>query len=124
MRSREAIEAALVIVAATVLTIALTYPVAFGIDHLGRVNTDDGRLSIWNVAWVAHALTTNPLDVYNANIFYPHAYTLAFSEANLVAGVLGIPVWLATGNPYTTHNVVLLITFVIACAGSYYLTRY
>ena len=37
---------------------------------------------------------------------------------------MGIPVWLATGNPSTTHNVVLLATFVLACAGGYYLTRY
>jgi hypothetical protein len=28
----------------------------------------DGRWSIWVVAWVAHALTTNPLRLYEANI--------------------------------------------------------
>jgi hypothetical protein len=124
MRSRGAIEGLLVVVAATALAITLTYPVAFNIDRIGRVNTDDGRWSIWVVSWVAHALTTAPLRLYNANIFYPHRNTLAFSEANLGAGVLGAPVWLATKNPYTTHNVVLLASFVIAFAGAYYLTRY
>lgn len=124
MRSRGAIEGLLVVVAATALAITLTYPVAFNLDRIGRVNTDDGRWSIWVVSWVAHALTTTPLRVYDANIFYPHRYTLAFSEANLGAGAIGIPAWLATKNPYTTHNVVFLASFVIAFAGAYYLTRY
>ena len=128
MRSRGAVEALLVVVAATALTIALTsvltYPLAFKIDRIGRINTDDGRWSIWVVSWVAHALTTDPLRVYHANIFHPHRNTLAFSEANLGAGVLGAPVWAATKNPYTTHNVVFLTTFVISFCGAYYLTRY
>ena len=124
MRSRGAIEGLWVVLAATALSVTLTYPVAFKIDRIGRVNTDDGRWSIWVVSWVAHALTTAPLRVYDANIFHPHRNTLAFSEANLGAGALGAPVWLATKNPHTTHNVVFLASFVIAFAGAYYLTRY
>jgi len=124
MRLRGAIEATLVVLAATVLTVVATYPVAFHISQLGRVNTDDGRWSIWVVAWVAHSLSTDPFDVFHANIFYPHRYALAFSEANIGAGVLGLPIWIATKNPYTTHNVVFLATFVIAFAGAYYLARY
>jgi hypothetical protein len=124
MRSRGPIEATLVVLAATALTIALTYPVAFRIDRVGRLNTDDGRWSIWVVAWVAHSLTTDPLNVYDANIFHPHSYALAFSEANLGAGVVAAPVWAATRNPYTTHNVVFLLSFVLAFAGAYYLARY
>src|SRR5918994_6226400 len=120
MRSRAAIEGLLVVLGATALSVTLTYPVAFNIDRIGRVNTDDGRWSIWVVSWVAHALTTSPLRVYDANIFHPHRNTLAFSEANLGAGALGAPVWLATKNPHTTHNVVFLASFVIAFAGAYY----
>jgi hypothetical protein len=98
--------------------------VAFHLDQLGRINTDDGRWSIWVVSLVAHKLTTHPSEVFQANIFYPHRYALAFSEANLGAGLLGAPVWLATKNPYTTHNVVFLAAFVTALAGAYYLARY
>jgi hypothetical protein len=124
MRPRGAAEATLVVLAATALTIVATYPVAFHLDQLGRINTDDGRWSIWVVSWVAHKLTTHPSEVFQANIFYPHRYALAFSEANLGAGLLGAPVWLATKNPYTTHNVVFLAAFVTALAGAYYLARY
>jgi hypothetical protein len=124
MRPRGLTEATLVVLAATVLTIALTYPVAFGLDRLGRINTDDGRWSIWVVSWVAHALTTNPLSTYDANIFYPHRHTLAFSEANIGAGALAVPVWVLTKNPYTTHNVVFLASFILSFVATYYLIRY
>ena len=124
MRPRGLTEATLVILTGTALAVVLTYPLAFRIDHIGRLNTDDGRWSIWVVSWVAHALTTQPLRVYDANIFYPHRHALAFSEANLGAGAIGAPVWLLTHNPYTTHNVVVLIGFVLSYAGAYYLARY
>ena len=102
----------------------LTYPYAFKFDHVGRVDTNDGRWSIWVVSWVAHALTTDPLQVYRANIFYPHDDALAYSEANLAAGAVGVPVWLLTHNPYATHNFVVLVSFILSFAGTYYLCRY
>ncbi len=124
MRLRGLVEAIVVVLAALALTSALTYPLAFTLDRIGRINTDDGRWSIWVVSWVAHALTTEPLGVYNANIFYPERNALAFSEANLVAGAIGAPAWVLTKNPYATHNVAALASFVIAAAGAYYLVRY
>ncbi len=116
-------EAAAVVLAGVTLTAVLTFPLAFQINRVGRINTDDGRWSIWVVSWVAHALTTDPAGVYQANIFYPQRNALAFSEANLVEGALGAPVWALTKNPYTTHNSVALLSFVIAFAGAYYLAR-
>ena len=124
MRSRGAIEGLLVVLAATALAVVLTYPVAFQFDHVGRVNTDDGRWSIWVVSWVAHALTSDPTRLYHANIFHPSRYTLAFSEANIGAGVIGAPVWLLTSNPYATHNFAFMVAFILAFTGAYYLTRY
>ena len=82
-RPRELGELTLVVLTALSLAVVLTYPLAFRIDSIGRVNTDDGRWSIWVVSWVAHALVTNPFGVFDANIFYPHRSTLAFSEANI-----------------------------------------
>ena len=124
MRLRGPIEATLVVIGATALTIVATYPVAFGLSSLGRINTDDGRWSIWVVSWVAHALTSDPANLFHANIFYPHRNALAFSEANVGAGLLGTPAWVLTANPYTTHNTAFLASFVLAFAGMYYLCRY
>src|SRR6266566_3758905 len=100
-------ELGLVLLASAMLTAALTYPIAFKLEHVGRVDNGDGKLSIWNVAWVARTLVVDPLHVFDANIFYPHRGTLAYSEANLLPGVIGIPVYWASRNPWLTLNVVL-----------------
>ncbi|MCA1586431.1 MAG: hypothetical protein LC791_17220, partial [Acidobacteria bacterium] len=121
MRPRGLAEAMVLVLAGLALTTLLTYPLVVKLDRLGRLNTDDGRWSIWVVSWVAHALTSQPLNLYDANIFYPHRNTLAFSEANIGAGAIGAPVWLITHNPYATHNVVVVVSFVISIMGAYYL---
>ena len=36
----------------------------------------------------------------------------------------GAPAWGLTGNPYLAHNIVVLVAFVMAVAGAYYLVRY
>src|SRR5258705_4485594 len=115
---------AAVLVAAALLTTVFTYPIAFKLGHVGRVDNGDGQLSIWNVAWVARTLAVDPLHVFDANIFYPHRNTLAYSESNLGAGALAMPVYWATRNPYAAHNSVVLLAFVLAFVGMYYLVRY
>ena len=108
------------------LTIALTYPLVFQLSTLGyKLHLPgDGQYSVWNVAWVGHALLTDPLHVLDANIFHPQRSTLIYSEANLVAGLLGTPALWLTGNAYAAHNSALLLSFVLSGASTYYLIRY
>jgi hypothetical protein len=106
------------------LAVVLTWPMAARLGSAGRVDSGDGRHGVWNVAWVAHALTTSPSRLYDANIFYPADNALAFSEANLVAGVLAVPTWLITGgNPYAAYNSVVLMAFAMAALATYFLAR-
>ena len=83
---------------AAALVAVLTYPTLFGFGSLGRLGTGDGQFSIWNIGWIGHALITNPANLYNANIFHPHQGTLAYSELNLVAGLLGLPAYAVSHN--------------------------
>jgi hypothetical protein len=115
---------AAVFVAGALLTAVFTYPIAFKLGHVGRVDNGDGQLSIWNVAWVARTLAVDPLHVFDANIFYPHRNTLAYSENNLGAGALAMPVYWTTRNPYAAHNSAVLLAFVLAFVGTFYLVRY
>ena len=117
-------ELAVVVAAFGALTVVLTFPLAFHLGTIGRTDNGDGQFSIWNVAWVARTLVVDPLHVFDANIFYPHRWTLAYSESNLGAGILAIPVYWATGNPYAAHNFVFLLSFVLSATGAYYLVRY
>src|SRR5262249_60462462 len=116
-------EHAVVLAAAIALTALFTWPMAYELGRVGRIDNGDGQLSIWNVAWVARALPTDPLHVFDANIFFPQRGTLVYSESNLGAGALAVPVYWVTGNPYAAHNSVVLLAFVLAFAGAYALVR-
>src|SRR5688572_25993099 len=123
---RRAGSAALACGAALLISIVMTWPLAAGFDHLGRTRSDDGDglFSIWTVTWVARALSERPTSLFDGNIFYPHRNTLAFSELNLVAGIVGIPGWLLTRNPYVTLNSALLFAFVTSALGAWLLARH
>lgn len=116
----------LVSLAGVALAVLMTWPLFTGPGSLGRtLGTDaDGQFSIWNIAWVARTLVADPLHLFDANIFSPHKTTLAYSEANLLPGVIGLPVYWASGNPWLTLNVVLLFAFASAFVGAYLLLRY
>ena len=54
------LRAAAVCVVAVALSIVMTWPLASGFGRLGRTTTMDGLYSIWNIAWVAHAMVSDP----------------------------------------------------------------
>ncbi|HEU4993393.1 MAG TPA: hypothetical protein VFT29_01165, partial [Gemmatimonadaceae bacterium] len=109
---------------ALVLAVLMTWPLASGLGRLGRTTNMDGLYGIWNVGWVSRTIVTDPGSLFDANIFYPHRSTLAYSEANIVAGVIGVPAWLLTGNAYAAHNSALLFAFASTFLGMWVLARY
>jgi hypothetical protein len=113
-----------VLLGAALLTVALTWPIAPRLATAGRIDSGDGRYSIWNVAWVAHALTTDPRILFDANIFHPHPRALAFSESNLVAGLLAVPVWVSTRNAIAASNWATLCAFFLAALSAFALVRH
>lgn len=115
-------EGAAVTLFAIAMTVYFTWPLALNPAGLGRLAPGDGQFSVWNIAWVAHAFSTGQ-NVFDANIFHPHKTTLAFSEANLGAGLLALPAYLLTGNPYAAHNSAVLIGLTFSVIGMYLLGR-
>ena len=124
MRSRVSAEAAIVVFSAIVIACVFTYPYIIHFNNAGRIDSNDGRWSIWVVSWVAHALTTEPGALFRANIFYPHDNALAFSEGNFVGGAMAAPAWLLTKNPYAAHNFFFIACFVLSSVATYYLVRH
>jgi hypothetical protein len=123
-RGSRVAEATIVVLASIAIACLFTYPYIVNFSNGGRLDTNDGRWSIWVVSWVAHALTTDPLAIFRANIFYPHDNALAFSEGNFVGGAMAAPAWVATKNPYAAHNFFFLGCFVLSAAATYYLVRH
>jgi hypothetical protein len=124
MRFRASAEAAIVVLASIVIACVFTYPYIIHFTNAGRIDTNDGRWSIWVVSWVAHALTTDPGGIFRANIFYPHDNALAFSEGNFIGGAIAAPAWLLTKNPYVAHNFFFIACFELSSVATYYLVRH
>ncbi len=95
------------------LTIAMTWP---QVTSMGtRVyDSDDPLLSIWRVAWIAHILPLNPLELFNGNIFYPEKRTLAYTDAVLLQGFSGAPLIWSGVSQVTTYNVLLLLSIALS----------
>ena len=81
------------------------------------VAPEDARLHTWILAWVTHALTTEPARLFDANINYPAPMQLAGSEHFLSSQLVFAPVFLATGNAVLATNVLVMISYPLAALG-------
>ena len=84
----------------------------------------DGLFTSWTIGWDIHSILHDPLNLFNANIFYPHKNTLAYSEILLPPALLGLPVYLLTGSLLFTHNTLILFSFILSAWGAYLLARH
>jgi hypothetical protein len=106
------------------LSLAMTFPL---VKHLGTSVRDygDSLLNTWILAWDVRQITHAHIGhFFDANIFYPHARTLAYSEHLFIESLAALPVALLTGNPVLAHNIVLLLGFITSAFGMYFLARY
>ncbi len=109
-----------VLLAFLILSLLLTYPLPF---HLGSAVEDrqDALLNVWITAWDGHQVLSDPLHLFDANIFYPYPRTLAYSELLLGNALLALPLTAVTGNPVLGYNVALLLSFALSALGAYLL---
>ena len=105
------------------LAVLHTWPLATAPATLSRNDNGDAMLNEWIIAWVQHQLPRHPLQLFQANIFYPAPDTLAFSEPLIVPAILGWPVRLAGGSPVLVSNVLLLLGLALTMLGMYALVH-
>ncbi len=105
------------------LLLAFTAPVS--LDPGGRTFAQgpDTRLYLWTLGWDLHAFKTDPLRVFDANIFFPEARTLAYSEHLIGAALLALPLSLFTNNLDLILNFVLLLATFLGALGCDRLAR-
>ena len=89
----------------------------------GIVNPGDPLLTAWILGWDAHQVLRDPLRLFQANIFYPHADTLAFSEHLFFPALLSAPIQYATGNPILAQNVSILLAQALLGLAVYIMCR-
>jgi hypothetical protein len=77
-----------------------------GVPDLG-----DPIFSAWRIAALAHQLATDPLHLWNGNIFYPAPLTLTFSDSLFLQSILGAPFLLAGADPLVVMNALMVLSF-------------
>lgn len=104
-----------------ILAAVFTYPLVFNMD---RVNgTGDPAVMVWSMAWISHALFTEPATLYEANFFYPTPEALAYTDLLLPSALLTSPLYYATNNPLLSFNVVLILTYILSGYATFLLVR-
>lgn len=104
------------------LTIAFTWPQT---TRLGTdvINHQDSYFSIWRLAWIAHQLVADPRNLFEGNIYYPAHRTLAYSDAMLLPGLIGLPLIRAGLSPVLVMNLLNLAAIAMSGVGMYLLAR-
>jgi hypothetical protein len=79
-------EISLAALAGLLLAILTTWPLVLHMSSRIAPDLGDPVRTAWEIAWVGHAMLHNPLHLFNANAFYPHPLSLAFSDSLLGYG--------------------------------------
>ena len=75
-----------VIAAGVALAVITSWPLVLHLPSRIAPDLGDPVRTAWQVAWVGHAILHDPLHVFDANAFYPHPLSLAFSDSLLGYG--------------------------------------
>jgi len=119
---RRLLRDALVAAAFCALTVLMTWPWAADLRHHSP-GPGDPYIMSWALWWDFHGALTQPLHLFDANLFYPYRDTLAFSE-NIFGIALPLFPLLALGvAPLTVHGVATLLGVAFSGFGAFRLAR-
>ena len=104
------------------LTAVVTYPQVRALGTSVPYHSDP-YFSMWRLAWVAHAIRTDPRALFEANIFYPAHDTLGYSVAMLLPGTALAPLVWAGMNPVLMYNLALFGAFALSGYAAFLLAR-
>src|SRR5262245_42954266 len=123
-RSREMTRREVVVVAigASLLAIAMTWPLVIHVGDVVPRDIGDPLAEAWQPAWGGHALLHQPLDFFDANRFWPLKNTLAFGDALIGYAPTGI---IGSG-PHAAmvrYDLLFIFAYALAFFGGYLLAR-
>jgi len=108
---------ALILVSYLALLVASYYPIST--EPWGHVTfIGDSLESAYIVAWNAHQVLADPWHLYDANILFPQARALAFTDHRFLPSALAAPVLWISGNPILAFNAAVAIGLLLAAFGA------
>ena len=115
-------ELGLVVLGGVLLAVLMHFPLVL---HLGTdipKDIGDPLYQAWQLGWGGHALLHQPLDFFQANIWYPEEDSLAFADALVGYAPLSVFADGPKGAVFT-HNVLFHLTYAMSFVGGYLLAR-
>lgn len=106
-----------------VLTFLMALPFSWSPGTTVVADLPDTHLYIWTLAWDTHAFLRQPLHIFDANVYYPFANTLAYSENLIGSAFIAAPIIWLSGNLVLAMNLTALITCWLCGIGAYLLAR-
>jgi hypothetical protein len=117
-------ETALVLLAYSLLTVALTWPLAAQFTSTLPDGADSWRY-LWNLWWAKVSLLGVHTDFYYTSyLYYPDGVNLYIDTPTPLLGAIGIPLQLLGLNLVTVYNMLMALSFVIAGYGTYLLVKH
>ncbi len=111
-----------VILAGVALAVVTSWPLVLHLPSRIAPDLGDPVRTAWQIAWVGHAMLHNPLHLFNANVFYPHPLSLAFSDSLLGYGPAAF-FGHGTVAALIRYNLLFLFAWSLCFAGAYLLGR-
>ena len=106
-----------------ILTLGMTWPLVCHLDTHVTPGLQPALtvpyLNLWTLAWNYRWLQGEVDSYWDANQFFPHRKTLAYSEPQLGTSLLTYPIVVLGGNTVLAYNVVILLFFWGAAMSVY-----
>ncbi len=115
-------EIALVVLSGVLLALLTTWPLVLHMPSRIAPDLGDPVRTAWEIAWVGHAMLHNPLHLFDANAFYPHPLSLAFSDSLLGYGPAAF-FGSGTVAALVRYNLLFLFAWSLCFVGAYLLAR-
>ena len=107
-----------------VATLLLAAPLPWHVfSTVARAVRPDVWLNVWALSWTSEHLLTAPATLFDANIFFPHAHTLAYTDHFIGEALIAAPAYWATGSATLAYNLAWFAALVLTGWGGYLWVR-
>ncbi|HEY5344537.1 MAG TPA: hypothetical protein VIJ66_12875 [Solirubrobacteraceae bacterium] len=110
------------ILAAVLLAVLTSWPLLLHMSTHIAPDLGDPVRTVWEIAWVGHAMLHDPTHLFDANTFYPHPLSLAFSDSLLGYGPAAF-FGSGTVAALVRYNLLFLWAWSLCFVGAYLLAR-
>jgi hypothetical protein len=115
-------ELVLVALTGVLLAVLTTWPLVLHLSSRISPDLGDPIRTAWQIAWVGHALLHQPQNLFDSNAFYPHPFSLAFSDSLLGYGPTAF-FGSGTVAALVRYNLLFLFAWSLCFVGAYLLAR-